>query len=93
MSISIFDFDPNDERAEPIVHIVRPGETLRTLALHYFDDQEAWRAIVSVNRIVVGLDGELHPGQRLMIPVPRGDQGDGGAGDRRISERRSGDRR
>lgn len=59
--------------ADPVVHVVRPGESLWSLAEQVSgpgaDLDAAWRAIWAANREVVGDDPDLIlPGQRLRLP-------------------------
>ena len=50
-------------RAEPIIHIVRPGENLFRIGLHY---GVSWTAIMEANGLT---SATIYVGQRLIIPV------------------------
>lgn len=47
---------------------VRPGDTLATLAVLFYDDANEWRTLANANRDVLK-DGELREGLMLEIPV------------------------
>ncbi len=50
-------------------HIVRPGESLYTIATRYYKDPGLWRAIFDANRETIGTDPDrLQAGMVLTIP-------------------------
>jgi len=55
-------------------HVVRPGDSLSTIAQRYYSDSELWRVIFNTNRDVIGSKPErLKAGVTLIIPpAPQG---------------------
>jgi nucleoid-associated protein YgaU len=57
----------------PTLYVVREGDTLSGIALHFYDNgtEPFWRRIYSANREVVGDNPDLiRPGECLRIPFP-----------------------
>jgi nucleoid-associated protein YgaU len=57
----------------PTLYVVREGDTLSGIALHFYDNgtEPFWRRIYNANRAVVGDDPNLiRPGECLRIPFP-----------------------
>jgi len=50
------------------VHVVRPGESLWTIAAELIGDASLWPALYRANRDQIVDPHLLHPGQRLAIP-------------------------
>ena len=53
---------------EPRVHVVRPGETLWSIAVEHYDDGHRARAIYEANRDQIGDPANLREGQRSILP-------------------------
>lgn len=52
-------------------HLVKPGDTLSMLALHYYHNGKKWPLIYEANRRTIGRNANLiYPGQQLVIPDP-----------------------
>jgi len=49
-------------------HVVRDGETLRSLARHYYSDEARADAIFQANRGVLTTPEQVEPGTTLVIP-------------------------
>jgi len=49
-------------------HIVKKGETLRSIAKDYYGNPRKWIDIFNVNKDVVGRGGSVKPGKVLIIP-------------------------
>lgn len=68
--------DPTATAATPDIHVVRPGESLWSIAADRLPADAsdlqitaAWQAVHRANRAVVGPDPDLvHPAQRLRLP-------------------------
>ncbi len=58
---------PSAEEAR--VHVVRPGETLWSIAADVIGDASLWPALYRANRDQIAEPSLLHPGQRLAIPT------------------------
>lgn len=57
----------------PVHYIVRPGDTLSAIALHFYGDgnEPYWRRIYDANKNVIGPDPNvIKPGEDLVIPFP-----------------------
>ncbi|MFI5175249.1 MAG: LysM peptidoglycan-binding domain-containing protein [Terriglobia bacterium] len=52
-----------------LIHTVRSGETLETLALKYYQTRTKWTLIFNANRNQIDASKRLRPGQELKIPV------------------------
>ncbi|MBN1916730.1 MAG: LysM peptidoglycan-binding domain-containing protein [Verrucomicrobia bacterium] len=50
-------------------HVVREGETLRTISLKYFGTKDRWREIYDANRDVLPDPDHVRVGQKLIIPA------------------------
>ncbi|MBI4668645.1 MAG: type IX secretion system membrane protein PorP/SprF [Elusimicrobia bacterium] len=50
-------------------HNVRPGDTLRSLALEYYGQEDLWLEIFKANEKSLKRGGETEPGQTLIIPA------------------------
>jgi hypothetical protein len=62
---------PAAERAEPAVAVVRPGDTLWSVAARHRPSRDAYGTIEEIRRLN-GLHGHtVHPGQELLLPVRR----------------------
>lgn len=55
---------------EPGSHIVRPGETLESLAQRYLGSSSLWQRLAQLNPGIADPD-VIEPGQRLRVLVPR----------------------
>lgn len=57
-----------------VIYVVRPGDTLSTLAQQYYHDRKLWRVIYNANKTTLGNDPDrLEDGMRLVIPpAPQG---------------------
>ena len=52
-------------------YLVRPGDTLSSIAKEYYNDVNSWRIIYNANRSVIGPNPNRIPvGQQLQIPPP-----------------------
>ncbi len=59
-----------DDSGQTLTHIVRPGETLTTIAKRYYNNPNRWRVIFDTNRDKIGNDPDrLQAGELLKIPV------------------------
>ncbi|RMH15609.1 MAG: LysM peptidoglycan-binding domain-containing protein [Acidobacteria bacterium] len=61
--------EAEDLRDEEGWHVVRPGETMRSLARRYLGDEERWTEIMSLNPSIDD-PSLIFPGQRLRVPLP-----------------------
>lgn len=52
----------------PRMHVVQKGDTLQSLALHYYGTRSAWDRIYQANRSGVPSKDQLKVGQQLVIP-------------------------
>ncbi len=52
----------------PRVHVVRPGDTLWSIAVEHYDDGHHARAIYEANRDQIGDPADLREGQELILP-------------------------
>jgi nucleoid-associated protein YgaU len=53
------------------VHVVKPGESLSSIARQEFGDPGLWTTIFNANREVLGINPDrLHVGMKLIIPDP-----------------------
>lgn len=64
--------------AEGKLHVVRPGESLATIARDELGDVALWELIYRANRDRIKDPTRIYPGQTLTIPEP-GSEGEGGA--------------
>lgn len=56
-------------------HRVRAGETLRTIAAHYYRHDhkgELWAVIYRYNKHIIADPNQLNPGLRIVIPYVTG---------------------
>jgi nucleoid-associated protein YgaU len=58
--------------AQERVHVVRPGESLASIAEQELGDRTLWSLVYKANRDRIKDPTRIYPGQRLTIP-PRGD--------------------
>lgn len=57
--------------SEKVNYLVRPGDTLSSIAKEYYNDVNNWRVIYNTNRSVIGPNPDRIPvGQPLQIPPP-----------------------
>ena len=54
--------------ASPRTHVVQKGDTLQSLALHYYGTRSAWEKIFAANRAILPSKNQLKIGQQLIIP-------------------------
>jgi len=54
--------------AEAKLHVVRPGESLATIAKAEFGDTAFWEALYRANRDRIKDPARIYPGQELTIP-------------------------
>jgi len=60
---------PPSERVTPVqTYIVRAGDTLSKIALHFYGDAKASPRIFEANRNVIKNPDLIHPGEVLKIP-------------------------
>ncbi len=59
---------PGDD-LEPGWHIVRPGDTLESLANRYLGSNQLWRRLAELNRDILN-PNRIEPGQRVRVLVP-----------------------
>jgi nucleoid-associated protein YgaU len=60
---------PKPPAPQPGVYIVKPGDSLSKIAMHYYHDSSKWKAIYAANRSIIGANPNLiFPGQKLVIP-------------------------
>jgi nucleoid-associated protein YgaU len=57
-------------RAEGKVHVVRPGESLSTIARSELGDLALWPVLYRANRDRIKDPARIYPGQQLTIPEP-----------------------
>jgi len=57
-----------EEASGEIEYIVKPGDTLSSIAVRMYGDAARWRDIVKANRDVLGNSDLVKVGQRLRIP-------------------------
>jgi nucleoid-associated protein YgaU len=62
---------PVDARPRQIIHYVKEGETLATIARQYYGDPLEYQRIVDANKKAIPNPNLIRPGVRLMIP-PKG---------------------
>ncbi|MEZ4710790.1 MAG: peroxidase family protein [Caldilineaceae bacterium] len=58
-----------EEAAKPVIHVVKPGETLRMIADQHYGDESKWPIIFQANRAKIANPDVIHAGQRLVIPA------------------------
>jgi len=58
----------------PLLHEVRDGETLRTIAAETLGDAALWPALYRANRDQIRDPARLYPGQKLAIPTLTAEQ-------------------
>lgn len=56
---------------EPGTHLVRPGDTLRSIARERFGDEERWKDLWAWNRSRLPGPEVLVPGERLVLAAPQ----------------------
>lgn len=49
-------------------YTIRKGDTLRTIARHFYGNEHAWKKILAANRRVVKNPDQIHPGMRIVLP-------------------------
>lgn len=59
---------PATELGRARTHIVQKGDTLQSLALHYYGTRSAWDKIFQANRNLLPSKDQLKIGQQLVIP-------------------------
>jgi tetratricopeptide (TPR) repeat protein len=52
----------------PRMHLVQKGDTLQSIALHYYGTRSGWEKIFAANRAVLPSKDQLKIGQQLLIP-------------------------
>ncbi len=62
----------NGSTPQPIIHYVRAGESLWTLAQKYYDDGNYWQTIADANPKAIQPTGGVREGVRLVIPNKAG---------------------
>ncbi len=63
---------PAQAKTPTVVHVVRPGDELWTLAEHYYGHGREWRKIAEANpHLLTGGPDKLQVGWKLMIPSPQ----------------------
>lgn len=72
----IFDPDPTGEppyQPQPRhrTHEVEKGETLKDIAVRFYDDESQWRRIFEANEGILDDPQDIYPGQELKIPELR----------------------
>ncbi len=60
---------PPGDDLEPGWHIVRPGDTLESLANRYLGSNQLWRRLAELNRDILN-PNKIEPGQRVRVLVP-----------------------
>jgi len=60
---------PADKDSKEVRHIVRDGETLKSIAQKYFGDEKYWNDIYLANKDTVERGGALRVSQVLIIPA------------------------
>ncbi len=58
----------SEEPTGPRTHVVRKGDTLYSLARHYYSKQSKWKSIWEANRARVPNPDKLKIGTKLIIP-------------------------
>jgi len=56
---------------EPVIHLVKKGETLIDLSRQYFGSPGRWKEIFEANRDQIDDPGRIRPGMKLRIPTAR----------------------
>jgi ABC-type amino acid transport substrate-binding protein len=64
----ILDLDPPERKPGARVHAVQEGETLRSIAVATYGDEERWKELWRANKDVVALPELLAPGSTLVLP-------------------------
>lgn len=64
--ITVIDTTPKPP--DPIYHVVKSGETLYSIADHYYSDPTKWNKIKTANKTIPEKN-TLRPGMRLIIPM------------------------
>ena len=60
----------SDAPGQTVTHIVRPGETLSSIAKRYYNNPDRWREVFDHNRETIGRDPDsLQAGAMLKIPL------------------------
>ena len=63
---------PSRQKTEPAkatrFHIVRPGETLSSIAQQYYGSANDWRKILTANEKTIKDANKIAPGTKLIIP-------------------------
>lgn len=59
---------PAAQPAQSRTHLVQKGDTLQSLALHYYGTRSAWEKIFQANRNALASKDQLKIGQELVIP-------------------------
>lgn len=59
---------PPPEEGKFTVHEVQPRETLSAIAIRYYNDATAWKAIYAANRYKIDDPDKIYVGQTLRIP-------------------------
>lgn len=62
----------NGSAPQPIIHYVRAGESLWTIAQQYYDDGNYWQTIADANPKAIQPTGGVREGVRLVIPNKAG---------------------
>lgn len=52
----------------PRIHVVQPGDTLRSIAARFLGDERNWRIIFEANRDKISKPDLIRPGMELVIP-------------------------
>ena len=60
---------PQSEASEVGIHVVQPGETLRSIAIKVYGEADRWSELYEANRERLQRGGELTPGQKLVVPA------------------------
>lgn len=67
--LGVNDQDAPDAPGKMVTYVVRPGDSLSSIAQRYYDDAEQWRIIFDANRNTIGSDpNRLNAGGVLRIP-------------------------
>ena len=56
-----------EEAVQPVIHIVKPGESLRMIAAEHYGDESKWPIIFQANRKQIANPDVIHAGMRLVI--------------------------
>lgn len=59
---------PRDTKRAPRYYVVRPGDSLSKIALHFYGSGGQWSKIYNANRAHIKNPNVIHVGQRLVIP-------------------------